>query len=127
MRVPAPIVAAAAIAAFSLAACQGPPLLTNDGTRPATPSANVNSRSRAIAPSSPALDAIAAAQDGAVQSADDPSLGGPVELTVLRTYNAASGRICKQVSVRSNVNGQISGRVACSGDAGWYWSKAATG
>lgn len=122
-------IALAAALALALGACAGPPRLTNDGTRPSTPSANLGGRSGVNAPlqASPGLDAIVTATAGAIHTVDEPGLGGPVELTVLRTYNAASGRICKQVSVRRVTDGGVSGRVACQGDAGWYWSPVTTG
>jgi hypothetical protein len=122
-------IALTAVLALTLSACGGPPRLTNDGTRPSTPSANIGTRAgvNRSAQASPGLDAIASAAAGSVHSVDEPGLGGPVELTVLRAYNAASGRLCKQVSVRRVTDGGMSGRVACQGDTRWYWSPVTTG
>lgn len=80
----------------------------------------------AAAPLTPGLAAVAGIGPGAVSSADDPDLGGPVTLTVLSSYTAASGRQCKRVAVRQ-ANGASSARVACNGTAGWYWTPASIG
>ncbi len=64
---------------------------------PLRPSANVNARAGAssVRQASAGLDAIASAAAGSVHSVDELGLGGPGQVTVLQTYNAASRRLCK--------------------------------
>lgn len=76
------------------------------------------------APPNPALAAISSAGAGAVGLVDDPALGGQVEINVLTTYRAASGRDCKRVAIRRVGDGAQFSRVACAGPSGWYWSAA---
>ncbi|MGZ0186866.1 MAG: DVU3141 family protein [Alphaproteobacteria bacterium] len=72
----------------------------------------------------PALQVISSAQPGAAETVDDPGLGGPVEVSVLHEYDAASGKRCKRVAIRGVQEQQHSTRVACNGTSGWYWTQA---
>lgn len=104
---------AALLAAFALAGCA-----SLGGDEPAP---------RAAAPppeASPALALVANAPTGQSGAVDDPSLGGAVQLAVLSTYTAASGRKCKRVSIRPAGGGFASERVACVSQSGWYWTAA---
>jgi len=75
-------------------------------------------------PSSPALSVVADASPGGAHRADDPSLGGAVDIDVLTEYAAASGRRCKRVAISRPVDGARFSRVACLGPSGWYWTAA---
>jgi len=101
------------LAAFALAGCAS---LVGEDSKVMS--------ARPAPPASPALAIVADAPTGQSAAIDDPSLGGAVQLAVLSTYTAASGRKCKRVSIRPAGGGFATERVACVSQSGWYWTAA---
>jgi hypothetical protein len=66
----------------------------------------------------PVLAFIASGGDGQTAELDDPSFGGGVSVMIVRTYHAASDRLCRRFIVR-NGRSAPSTRAACRNGSRW--------
>lgn len=107
----------------ALAGCSGGGgLPAFDGESPSAARSPVVASDAAIssptAAAGPLMAFIAGAGDGQTAELDDPSFGGGVSVTVVRTYHAASDRLCRRFVLR-NGRGEPSIRAACRNGSRW--------
>lgn len=69
------------------------------------------------APSDPVAAFAAAAAPGSETVAVLPEMGGSARMRLVRAYNAASGRECREVLIGSGLSERT--RLVCRDEAGW--------